>query len=230
MMSETKTGPLYDTWSRIYDLAFRRMLRHNQLAAIRRLAPLPGDCILDIGVGTGLMLEHYPRGTTVVGIDLSIGMLQRAQTKCREQALADCHLLRADAMRLPFRHASFDHVMVSHTISVVSDPGRLLSEALRLVRPGGRIVIVNHFRSTLAPLAWLDTLINPIAVRLGWRSDLSLGRLLSEAGVPFADHYKTRPLDLWRIVVLTSDDTAPRMHVDPPPAPVLEEPALVVGR
>lgn len=202
-MHEPSTSRLYDAWSLVYDRTFGALVQKRQLRALQQLHLRPGERVLDIGVGTGVMLRHYPRHVQVVGLDLSKGMLARAQEKREELGLTHCHLIRADAMLPPFAPRSFDHVMISHTVSVVSDPSRLIRWAAALVKPRGRIVLLNHFQSTQPVVAWFEKVLNPVFVKIGWRSDLSLDEALRGVDLHVEYQFRMRMIDLWQIVVLT---------------------------
>lgn len=201
-MKESMTSRTYDLWSLVYDRTFGRLVHKRQQRALDQLHLRSGDRLLDIGVGTGLTLEHYPPDVHVVGMDLSAGMLAKAKQKQVDLALAHCSLIRADAMTPPFAEASFDHVVISHTVSVVSDPGRLLRWAARLIRPGGRIVVLNHFCSTDRIIALFERILSPLCVKLGWRSDLSLEDVLRGVDLEVEYYFKLRQWDIWKIVVL----------------------------
>jgi len=209
-MEEQTTSRTYDVWAKVYDNTFGRLLARNQRRAVEQIRQRlrPGDRVLDIGVGTGIMLQYFPRDVFVVGLDLSGGMLDKAATRCREQGLLHCRLVRADAMQPPFADGAFDHVIISHTISVVSDPARLLKLAGRLVKPGGRIVVLNHFLSQKPLIAWAEKKLNPLFVKLGWRSDLSLESILPGTDLHVEYHFKSRMLDVWQIIVLTHQSIA----------------------
>ena len=201
-MRESITSKTYDLWSLFYDYTFGMLVRGRQVRAIAQLQFQPGDKVLDLGVGTGLLLQNYPRHVTVVGIDLSAGMLAKADEKRRELRLNHCHLVQGDAMLPPFAPASFDHIVITHVVSVVSDPGKLMDWALRLLKPGGRIVMLNHFRSDHAWVAWGEKFFNPIFVKIGWRSDLALEHVLEGVDAHVEYCFKMGMIDLWRIVVL----------------------------
>ncbi len=221
-MTESGNSRVYDLWARVYDRTFGRLVHRRQIIALKQLRLSPGDRVLDIGVGTGLSLLEYPADVRVVGLDLSEGMLLKAADKTRREGLDHCTLVRADAMLPPFADASFDHIIISHTISVVSDPARLLAWATRLVKPEGRIVVLNHFRSGNPFIAWWEDRVNPICTRIGWRSDLCLEECLDGVAVDVSYRFKLNTIDFWQIVVLRHAD-APR-HAAPPAAQPMDEP------
>ncbi|MDH3583533.1 MAG: methyltransferase domain-containing protein [Phycisphaerae bacterium] len=204
MRRQRKINRQYDRWSKVYDFTFGRLLQERHQRAIGELGLRAGDRVLDLGIGTGMTLDHYPGDVQVVGLDLSAGMLQRAAAKIQDRGLDHVQLLQGDAMRPPLAAGSFDHVLITHVISVVPDPLCLLRWAARLVRPGGRIVIANHFQSRHRLIALMQKAVNPLCVQLGWRSDLSLQDLLEASPLELRSHFKIKALDLWQIVALTS--------------------------
>src|SRR5205085_12601322 len=143
-----------------------------------------------------------------IGIDLSSGMLREARKKIATRQMDRASVFQADALHLPFADSSFDHVFISHVISVVSDPYRLIQEAQRVAKPDSRIVIVNHFQSTNRFIALLEKWACPLCTRLGWRSDLALQDLIRRTGVEIDYRYKLESIDLWETVVIHNNKSA----------------------
>ena len=200
-MQEGTTRQIYDAHSRFYDAWFGRLVKRRIRDAIGRMKLRDGQRVLDVGVGTGVSLPFYPPGVRVVAVDLSAGMLQVALRKCEDAGLRGVSLLQADALRLPFADSSFDHVFISHVISVVSDPVAFLRELQRVARRDAQIVVLNHFASDNRLVAMFERLVCPITERLGWRSDLQLAPLVRETGVEIDYRYKLLQVDFWETVV-----------------------------
>ena len=208
-MQEANTRKIYDVHAMFYDATFGRLVRRRIARAISHMNIRPEDRILDLGIGTGVSLDYYPpdRGR-IIGVDLSSGMLRKAREKLRERGMANAAVFQADALHLPFADDTFDHVFMSHVISVVSDPYRLIQEAQRVARPGARIVMVNHFQSTNRFIAMVEKWLCPLCTKLGWRSDLALQDLVRRTGVEVDYRYKLESIDLWETVVITNNKSA----------------------
>ena len=201
-VTERRTIKVYDLWSRLYDRTFGFVAQKRQKCAMAQLPLKAGDRVLDLGVGTGMTMPLYPRDVKVIGMDLSLGMLTLAAAKHQAMKLDHCLLVQGDAMAPPFAAASFDHVLISHTIGVVSDPVGVLRLAARLVRPGGRIVVLNHFQSSRPFVAAVENALNPLCRRIGWRSNLPLESLLRGPDLDLEYCFQIRLADLWKIAVL----------------------------
>jgi len=208
-MQEASTRKIYDVHAMFYDATFGRLVRKRIARAIGHMNIQPGEQVLDLGIGTGVSLDFYPtdRGQ-VTGIDLSGGMLRKAREKIRDTSRPNATVFQADALHLPFGPDTFDHVFISHVISVVSDPYRLVQEAQRVAKPGARIVIVNHFQSTNRFIAMVEKWLCPLCTKLGWRSDLALQDLIRRTGVEIDYRFKLDSIDLWETVVMTNTKSA----------------------
>jgi phosphatidylethanolamine/phosphatidyl-N-methylethanolamine N-methyltransferase len=208
-MQESSTKKIYDIHSVFYDATFGRLVCRRIARAISHMNLAADDRVLDLGVGTGVSLNYYPmdRGR-IVGVDLSSGMLREARKKIREQGRNNAQVFQADALTLPFADNTFDHVFISHVISVVSDPYRLVQEAQRVSKPSSRIVIVNHFQSTNRFIALIEKWLCPLCTKLGWRSDLALQDLIRQTGAEIDYRYKLESIDLWETVVMVNNKSA----------------------
>ncbi len=203
-MQEHTTRVIYNIWSHFYDALLTKMVQRRQGQAIARMDLRSGEWLLDIGIGTGLSLGFYPRDLHVVGLDISEGMLARARERIDEIGLSRARLTLGDAMRLPFEDNSFDHILVSHVITVVSDPVRLVDEIRRVGKPGCRIVVINHFQSGNSMMALLEKWLCPLCQKIGWRSDLALEDLMAQTGLDVDFRYKLDSVDLWETVFITN--------------------------
>jgi phosphatidylethanolamine/phosphatidyl-N-methylethanolamine N-methyltransferase len=212
-MQESSTRSIYDFHSMFYDVTFGRLVRRRIARAISHMNIKPGDRVLDLGIGTGASLDFYPRHARIIGIDLSGGMLRECRKKVVERKLAPAQLFQANALELPFQDNSFDHIFISHVISVVSDPYRLITEAQRVSKPGTRIVMVNHFQSTNRFIAMVEKFLSPLCTKLGWRSDLPLQDLIRRTGVEVDYRFKLESIDLWETVVISNNKNGGRRTV-----------------
>jgi phosphatidylethanolamine/phosphatidyl-N-methylethanolamine N-methyltransferase len=207
-MQESSTKIIYDLQSVFYDATFGRLVRKRIAKAIGHMNICEKDVVLDLGVGTGASLPFYPQHGRIIGVDLSAGMLREARKKLVERQMNHATVFQADAMKLPFGDNTFDHVFISHVISVVSDPYKLVMEAQRVAKPGARIVILNHFQSTNRFIALIEKWICPVCTKLGWRSDLALQDLIRRTGLTVDYRYKLDSIDLWETVVTNNDKSS----------------------
>jgi len=121
-----------------------------------------GQHILEVGIGTGITLNMYPRDVQVIGIDLSQEMLRVAQKKKKKLNLKNVTLKHMSADRLEFADHSFDRVFAPSVMSVVSDPYKVMNEMIRVCKPGGLISIVSHFAGEDLASQVLDKFFEPI--------------------------------------------------------------------
>jgi len=159
----------YARWAPVYDLVFELLLRPGRKAAAAA-AERPGGRVLDVGVGTGLELPMFDPRTTLIGVDLSEPMLRRAQRRVHAKALRNVEgLIVMDAMRLAFPDAHFDAVVAPYMLTVVPEPQATLDELVRVVKPGGEIVLVNHLGASSGPMASIESWLGTRSAQLGWR-------------------------------------------------------------
>ena len=123
-----------------------------------------GD-VLEVGVGTGRNLDSYPDGVHLVGIDLSPAMLDLAKARARQLG-RDVDLQVGDAQGLGFASGSFDTVVVTLALCAIPDHRQAIREIARVLRPAGRFVWLEHVRSPIGPVRWVQQLLDPLLVRL----------------------------------------------------------------
>jgi phosphatidylethanolamine/phosphatidyl-N-methylethanolamine N-methyltransferase len=167
----------YAKWAPIYDKVYVKLLADGQRKAAAAAAACGPD-ILEVGVGTGLVLRYYPADARVVGVDLSEHMLAKAREKVESLGLSQVRgLVAMDACRLGFPDGAFDAVTVPFVITLVPDPEGALDEMRRVLRPGGEIVIASKMGAEGGLPMKVETAIAPLVARMGWSSDFKVSRL-----------------------------------------------------
>jgi ubiquinone/menaquinone biosynthesis C-methylase UbiE len=147
----------YDRWMRFYDPLMLGDAR-------RRICSRASGQTLELAIGTGLNLPFYPRGVRITGVDLSPAMLAVAKQRSRELGM-DANLLVGDAYALDFPDESFDTVVCTLFFSSVPDPRRAAAEVLRVLRPRGRLLLLDHVRSPILPVRFMERLLDPLLRR-----------------------------------------------------------------
>ena len=120
--------------------------------------------VLEIAIGTGRNLPFYPPGVQLTGVDFSPAMLQIARRRATDLGI-DVDLLVGDAQALEFEDASFDTVVITLALCSIPDERKAVAEAWRVLRPGGRILLLEHVRSLLLPVRAFQHLVNFFTVR-----------------------------------------------------------------
>jgi ubiquinone/menaquinone biosynthesis C-methylase UbiE len=159
LRSWAKQAPRYDKSIGFFE---RRVFgtEHRDWACSRAT----GDT-LEVAVGTGLNLPHYPDGVRLTAIDLSPEMLELARRRAARLE-REIVLQEADAHHLPFEDTSFDSVVATYSLCNIPDPDRAVAEMKRVLRPGGRLVLVDHVRSSVGPVLWVQKAIELFSARI----------------------------------------------------------------
>ncbi|MEX5597896.1 class I SAM-dependent methyltransferase [Pseudophaeobacter sp. C1-32P7] len=192
----------YARWAPIYDRTFGAVTNAGRRRVVNYINRRGGS-VLEVGVGTGLSLPHYGADLRVTGIDFSTEMLAKAETRVAEMDLTNVAGLRQmDARDLDFPDASFDTVAAMHVLSVVPEPQKVMAEIARVLKPGGEVVISNHFKSTQGVLASLEKISAPFANVLGWHSDFEIGTILGEETLSIKEQESLPPFGMMTFLVL----------------------------
>lgn len=188
---------IYRWYAPIYDLLFARMYRSARARSIASLNLAAGDRVLIAGAGTGLDLPELPRAVAAVGLDASLAMLARARAT-HHAALVD--LLVGDAQFAPFVDAAFDVAMLHLILSVVPDPSAAFREVMRVVKPGGRIAVLDKFAPD-GGASWIRRAVNAFVRWSGTDITRRLEDIMDRQPVRVVSH-ETALLGNYQLVLL----------------------------
>lgn len=200
---------VYSAYSGVYDLVFGRWFHEPRTDAIRLLDIRPGETILEVGVGTGLSIPFYPTNCKVIGIDFCGPMLQKSRNQLQGRSYPHIELQKMDATQMSFSDNMFDAVFAAYVISAVSDPRQVISEMIRVCKPEGRIVLLNHFRNGNRIISICEKVISPLCKKLGFCADLDLGWLLQGKSLMIEKKLSVKPLNYWKAVRCINQKATP---------------------
>lgn len=202
----------YARWAPIYDKTFGAVTGAGRRKAVGYINGQKGRKVLEVGVGTGLALPYYRPDLKVTGIDFSDDMLKKAREKVRDLDLRHIEsLAQMDARQLAFPDDSFDTVVAMHIVSVVPEPERVVAEMARVCKPGGRLVITNHFARETGILAFVERLSAPFSNLLGWHSDFEIGRVLGQPNLEIIEKASIPPMAMMTFLVLQKIGERPNL-------------------
>jgi len=200
---EAHESKLYSEFAPLYDRVFGKIF-YSRLERVIEDSHIPrGAKVLEVGAGTGTSFPAYPAHCQVTGIDLAPDMLTRARQKIAENGWTHIKVLEMNALALNFPDNSFDFVMAFHVVTVVPDPVAMINEARRVCKPGGKIVIVNHFTSDVPVLGSVTRSLDPLTRWLGWRTDLKLKAFIETTNLTVERIYKISKASLYTVLVGT---------------------------
>ncbi|MET4103021.1 phosphatidylethanolamine/phosphatidyl-N-methylethanolamine N-methyltransferase [Roseovarius sp. MBR-78] len=192
----------YARWAPVYDATFGKLTNAGRREAVTYINARGGD-VLEVGVGTGLSLGAYDRALRITGMDYSHDMLRKARARVAKLRLRNVAALRQmDARQLDFPDASFDTVAAMHVLSVVPEPERVMSEIARVLRPGGQVVITNHFKHERGVWAGLARAAAPLERVLGWHSDFEIAAVLQDPRLHILTRRDLPPMGMMTFLVL----------------------------
>ena len=193
----------YRRWASVYDAVFGGISAAGRKRAVAAVNALPGQDVLEMGVGTGLALPHYTAQKRVTGIDLSEDMLERARARVARERLANVTALQeGDAEATGFADDQFDVAVAMFVASVVPSPRRLLAEMRRVVKPGGTLLFVNHFAAIGGVRLAVERAMAPAGRALGWHPDFKTEALLPPEDLLRATFEAVPPMGLFTLVCL----------------------------
>ncbi|HJZ32360.1 MAG TPA: class I SAM-dependent methyltransferase [Hyphomicrobiaceae bacterium] len=207
-MDEEAIKSAYRRWAPVYDRTFGFVAAEGRKHSVEIINQRKGR-VLEVGVGTGLSLPTYGRHLEIVGIDLSPDMLEKARERVVGEHLGNVTgLHEMDAGDLKFDDASFDIVVAMYVMTVVPDPEKVMRELARVCRPGGEVLIVNHFSAEEGMRGWVERRMAPFADMLGWRPVFDIERVLVCDDLILLEKRGLRPFGLFTMMRFHKDTLA----------------------
>ena len=191
---------IYSLYAPGYDRLVRGFLKKRRRSIA--LADLKtGERVLLVGAGTGLDLELIAPGPQLTAIDLTPAMLAILRRRAERLGIqVDARVMDAHAM--DYADASFDVAILHLILSVIPDPVRCIREVARVLRPGGRVVILDKFVPDAAEPHWALRLINPLLSLLGTEITRKLGPIIKGSGLAMDHEEAAGRGGLFKIVML----------------------------
>jgi len=166
----------YDRWAPIYDMIFGKVFTTGRAESIQR-AEAVGGRVLEVGAGTGISLPLYKPSTRLVAIDIADAMLDKARERKRRLGLDNVEEIAVmDAEALLYPDNAFDVVVAQYVVTAVPDPERALDEFVRVIRPGGEIVITTRIGANTGLRGQIEKALMPVTTRLGFRTEFPYSR------------------------------------------------------
>jgi phosphatidylethanolamine/phosphatidyl-N-methylethanolamine N-methyltransferase len=199
-LDETNVVNAYRRWAPVYDGTFGRLTTEGRRQAVELINHGSGR-VLELGVGTGLSLSMYKRHLEIVGIDISPDMLERARQKVADEGLENVSgLHEMDASALDFPDASFDTVVAMYVMTVVPDPVSVMREISRVCKPGGEVLLLNHFSEENGVRGWVERRMAPFATRLGWHPVFDVKRVMVCDDLKLTGRDTLKPMGLFTLL------------------------------
>lgn len=190
----------YRRWAPVYDHTFGKVSDEGRKHTVEVINRSEGK-VLEVGVGTGLSLPEYKRSLEIVGIDLSQEMLEKARERVSEEGLTHVKgLFEMDAGELKFADGAFDTVVAMYVMTVVPDPDKVMRELARVCKPGGQVILVNHFSTEEGVRGWVERRMAPFGDKLGWHPVFDVERVMICPELKLVEKVALRPFGIFTLV------------------------------
>lgn len=190
----------YARWAPVYDWSFGPIADFGRKCAIDIINQREGT-LLEVGVGTGVALPRYAPHLTITGIDLSPDMLRKARSRVRARKLKNiAGLYEMDASELRFEDAAFETVVAMYVMTVVPDPVKVLAELERVCKPGGEVIIVNHFAQDHGIRGRIERWMAPAARAIGWHPDFRIETITHMTTLDLVETRSLKPMGLFTML------------------------------
>ncbi|MET0408590.1 MAG: class I SAM-dependent methyltransferase [Hyphomicrobium sp.] len=210
-LDEGQVRDAYRRWAPVYDYTFGAVSTAGRRHAVEIVNAGSGR-VLEVGVGTGLSLPAYKNHLDICGIDLAPEMLEKARERVKAENLTHVSgLYEMDASNLSFPDNTFDTTVAMYVITVVPDPRRVMLELSRVTKPGGEVMLVNHFSQDEGVRGWVERQMAPFADLVGWHSVFDVSRVMVCPDLKLVDRQALRPWGLFTMMRFRKvEDTASR--------------------
>ena len=202
MLRSVKVKNKYNRIAGLYDfLTSGNEKRRFSIWRSNFISPLKGT-ILEIGIGTGKSIKYYNENCKLLGIDLSEKMLQRARDKLAKSGKKNITLMQMNAENLDFENDFFDYVVTSCVFCSVPDPVKGLMEIRRVLKPSGKLIMMEHVLSEHVLIALIEHMNNPISKLLtGVNINRNTRQNVINAGMKISDEKNLALFDVFKLFV-----------------------------
>ena len=209
-MDEEAVRDAYRRWAPVYDFTFGAVSTAGRRHAVQIINNSKGK-VLEVGVGTGLSLPDYNSHLDITGIDLAPEMLVKARERVKTAGLKHVTgLHEMDASDLKFPDATFDTTVAMYLITVVPEPEKVMRELARVTKPGGEVMLVNHFSQDDGVRGWVERRMAPFADVVGWHSVFDQSRVMGCNDLKLVDSRALRPMGIFTMLRFRKDPAVPQ--------------------
>ena len=191
----------WNRYSFTYDVVWGFFLSPGRRQVIEKMDLGEEDHVLEVGIGTGASLPLYNEGTRVTGVDLSTKMLKVAYKRIKKQSIENAEIFEMNAEELDFPDNHFSHVIAMYVVSVSPNPEKVIKELKRVCKPGGDIVILNHFSYENTLASRFEKILTPLSTKIGFIPFFPLDDFLQKTDdIEIYDVERTNMLGYWTIL------------------------------